>query len=164
MQCKKNQGTDVPGTRKHPWFAENPEQREPPLWISGKESACNVGATGSIPGSWRFHGEGLGNLLQYYCLENPMDRGAWLAAVHRVAMSWTQLTWLSMKAHTEQMLLKTHGQQLRFLSGATSSAWVAFSSMTPDETSHRATLAYPELWDIWYTMLFSTLFLCCLKN
>jgi len=40
---------------------------------------------GSIPGSERFSGEGHGNLLQYSCLENPMDRGAWRVTVHRVA-------------------------------------------------------------------------------
>ena len=42
----------------------------------GKESACNAGGLGSIPGSGRFPGEGNGNLLQYSCLENPMDGGA----------------------------------------------------------------------------------------
>ena len=43
----------------------------------GKVSVYNVGDLGSIPGSGRFAGEGNGNPLQYYCLENPMDRGAW---------------------------------------------------------------------------------------
>ena len=43
----------------------------------GKESACNAGDLGSIPGSGRSPGEGNGNPLQYSCLENPMDRGAW---------------------------------------------------------------------------------------
>ena len=42
----------------------------------GKESACNVGDPGSIPGLGRSPGEGTGNPLQYSCLENPMDRGA----------------------------------------------------------------------------------------
>ena len=42
-----------------------------------KESACNVEDPGSIPGSGRSTGEGNGSPLQYYCLENPMDRGAW---------------------------------------------------------------------------------------
>ena len=42
--------------------------------------------------------EGSGNPLQYSCLENPVDRGAWWAAVHRVTHSWTQLKWLSMHA------------------------------------------------------------------
>ena len=41
----------------------------------GKESACNAGDPGSIPGSGRSPGEGNGNPLQDYCLENPMDRG-----------------------------------------------------------------------------------------
>ena len=47
---------------------------------------------GSIPGSGRAPGEGNGNTLQYSCLENPMDRGAWRAAVHGVAKSQTQLS------------------------------------------------------------------------
>ena len=44
-----------------------------------------------IPGSGRFPGGGNGNPLQYSCLENPMDRGAWWTIVHRFAKSWTQL-------------------------------------------------------------------------
>ena len=48
-----------------------------PLWLVGKESAYNVGDLGLIPGSGRSPGEGNGNLLQYACLENSMDRGAW---------------------------------------------------------------------------------------
>ena len=50
---------------------------------------------GSIPRSGRSPGEGNGNPLQYSRLENPMDRGAWWAIVHRVTKSWTQLKWLS---------------------------------------------------------------------
>ena len=57
----------------------------------GKESACNVGDLGSIPGSGRSPGGGHGNPLQYSCLENPMDRGAWRATVHRVT-SQTRLS------------------------------------------------------------------------
>ena len=53
-----------------------------------KESSCKAGDTGSNPGSGRSPGGGHGN-LQYYCLENPMDRGAWKATVHRVAESDT---------------------------------------------------------------------------
>ena len=49
----------------------------------------NSGATGSIPGSGRSFGEGNGNPLQYSCLGNPMDRGAWSATVHGVAKSRT---------------------------------------------------------------------------
>ena len=50
-----------------------------------KESACNTGDPGSIPGSGRCPGEGFGNPLEYSCLENPMDRGARRATVHGVA-------------------------------------------------------------------------------
>ena len=60
--------------------------------INGKESACNVGDPGSIPGSRRSPGEGNGYLLQYSYLENSMDRGAWWAAVHRVKKSQMQLS------------------------------------------------------------------------
>ena len=54
-----------------------------------KVSACNVGHLGSIPGLGRSPGEGNGNPLQYFCLENPTDGGAWWATVHGVAKSWT---------------------------------------------------------------------------
>ena len=59
-----------------------------PWWLSGKESACNAGAKYSIPGSGRSPREGYGNPLQYSCLENPIDRGAWQATVCSVAKSW----------------------------------------------------------------------------
>ena len=55
----------------------------------GKESACNAGHLGLIPRLGRFPGEGNGNPLQYSCLENPMDRGAWWATVHGVSKSQT---------------------------------------------------------------------------
>ena len=57
------------------------------LWLSGKESACKAGDSGSIPGSERSPEEGNGNLLQYSCLENLMDRGAWWATVYGVTKS-----------------------------------------------------------------------------
>ena len=56
----------------------------------GKVSACIEGDLDSIPGSGRSPGEGSGNPLQYSCLENPMDGGAWWATVNRVAKSWTE--------------------------------------------------------------------------
>ena len=55
----------------------------------GKESAFNEGDLGLIPGSGRSPGEGNGNPLQYSCLENSMDRGAWWATVHEVTKSQT---------------------------------------------------------------------------
>ena len=57
----------------------------------GKESVCNVGGLGSIPGSGRSRGEGNGNPFRYSCLENPTDRGVWWATVHRVEKSQTGL-------------------------------------------------------------------------
>ena len=56
-----------------------------------RDNAGDKRDAGSIPGSGRAPGEGNGNPLQYSCLENPMDRGAWRATVHRVTESWTQL-------------------------------------------------------------------------
>ena len=56
-------------------------------WLSGKESTCNAGDSGdagSVPGLGRSPGEGNGTPLQYSCLGNPMDRGAWRATVHGV--------------------------------------------------------------------------------
>ena len=55
----------------------------------GKESACNVGDLGSIPGLGRSPGEGNGNPLQYSSLENPMDRGDWWATVHGITKNQT---------------------------------------------------------------------------
>ena len=56
---------------------------------TGKESACNAGDLGSIPGSERSPGEGNNYTLQYSHLGNPMDRGAWQAIVHGVSKSRT---------------------------------------------------------------------------
>ena len=63
-------------------------------------NAGDIRDMGSILGLGRSPGEGHGNPLQYSCLENPMDRGAWLAIVHRVAQSQTQ-----------QKRLSTHAQK-----------------------------------------------------
>ena len=58
----------------------------------GKASVCSVGDPGSIPGMGRSPGKGNGYPLQYSCLENFMDRGAWWPTVHGVPKSWTWLT------------------------------------------------------------------------
>ena len=79
-------------------------------WVSQvvlvvKNPPANAGdlqAMGLIPGSGRPPGGGKGSPLQCSCLENPMDRGAWWAAVHRVTKSWTRLKWLS--AHTRALV------------------------------------------------------------
>ena len=66
------------------WNVDHIFDQEPPALqghlpggSDGKASVYNVGDPGSIPGLGRSSGEGNGNPLQYYCLENPMDRGAW---------------------------------------------------------------------------------------
>ena len=71
-----------------------------------KESTCNAGDTGDIsliPGLGKAPGGGHGNPLQYSCLENPMDREAWQAMVHRVSKSQTQLKRLSVYAQVNQI-------------------------------------------------------------
>jgi len=70
-----------------------------------KNHPADIGDVGSIPGSGRSLGVGNGNPLRYSCLENPMDRGARQAAVHRVAKSWT---WLS--THRETFLVHRNSQ------------------------------------------------------
>ena len=69
-------------------------------------NAGDIRDTGSIPGLGRSPGEGNGYLLQYSCLENPMDRGAWWATVHRVAKSWTWLSDLAAAAADVEHLIK----------------------------------------------------------
>ena len=61
--------------------------------LSGKESACNSGDPGSNPGLGRSPGGEHGNLLQYSCLESPMDRRAWWATFHRITKSQLQLSY-----------------------------------------------------------------------
>ena len=63
-----------------------------PRWLSGKGSAHQAGDVGLIPGSGRSPGEGNGNPLQYSCLENSMERGAWWATVRGVTKSQTRLS------------------------------------------------------------------------
>ena len=83
-----------------------------PGGTSGKEPPANGGDirdTSSIPGWGWSPGGGHGNPLQYSCLENPMDRGAWRATVHGVAKRWTQMKQLS--SYTQTWKLDTSGCQ-----------------------------------------------------
>ena len=63
-----------------------------PSGSDGKDSACDAGHPGSIPGSGGFPGEGNSYPLQYSCLENSMDRETWQATVHGVSKSQTRLS------------------------------------------------------------------------
>ena len=65
-------------------------------------NAGDAGDVGLIPGSGRCPREGHGNQLQYSCLENPMDRGAWWATVHGVTKSWTRLSNQQTRTHTHE--------------------------------------------------------------
>ena len=76
-------------------------------WLSGKESACNARDPGKIPGSGRSPGKGKGNPLQYSCLGNPIDRGAWQTTVHGVAKSQTQLSDKTTKTHMFDPIFRT---------------------------------------------------------
>ena len=93
-----------------------------------KVPAFNAGDPGSVPGSGRSPGEGSGKplqdscpeKLQYPCLENPMDRGAWQATVHRVTKSWTRLKRLRMHSmhscfHAMMAKLSIHDRDCMFL-------------------------------------------------
>ena len=75
----------------------------------GKESVCDVGDLGLIPGSGRSPGRRNGNRVQYSCLENATDRGACWATVQRVTVSQTQL---STHAHMHALLHKRHDSTL----------------------------------------------------
>ena len=77
-----------------------------PGWLSGKGSTCNAGDAGSIPGLGISPGEGDSYLLQYSCLENSVDRGAWWATVHGIAESDTteQLTHTQSCTHLSRLI------------------------------------------------------------
>ena len=81
-----------------------------------KASACNAGDLGLIPGLGRSPGEGNGNPLQYPCLENPMDGGAWWASVHGVAKSRTRLSdFISLSLHSLSAIKVVSSAYLRLL-------------------------------------------------
>ena len=76
-----------------------------------KNPPANAGATedsGLIPGLGRFPGEGIGNPLQYSCLENPMNRGVWWATAHGISKESDTTEWLSMHTHIPKGAHYTH--------------------------------------------------------
>ena len=77
-----------------------------------KASACDAEDPGSIPGSGRSPGEGNGNPLQYSCLENPMDEGAWWATVHGVAKSQTRLSDFTSLQKIQTVSLPSRGKRI----------------------------------------------------
>ena len=87
-----------------------------PWWLSGKESTCNAGVVGSVPGSGRSPGGGNGYPLQYSCLGNPMDRGVWWATVHGVTKELDHDWPTKQQQEQQKSSQNTHG-------GWSSGAW-----------------------------------------
>ena len=104
-----------------------------PTWLSGKESPCNAGGmkdTGLIPGSERSPGVGNGNLLKYLYLENPMDRGAWHATVHRTTESEGTKRTLSCLVHTHLGLLCRLGELIAYRYVILLFSYISYSEST----------------------------------
>ena len=83
---------------KNSFVLQSRECKGPPQWLGSKGSTCHAGAaggTGLPSGSGQVSRRRAGSPVQYPCLQNPMDRGAWRATVLRVTRSWTRQTWLS---------------------------------------------------------------------
>ena len=99
-----------------------------------KVSAWNAGDPGSIPGLGRSPGEGNGNPLQYSCLENPMEGGAWQAAVHAVTESQTRLSdfTFTFPFHALEKAMATHSSVL-----AWRIPWTGEPGGLPSMGSHR---------------------------
>ena len=105
LNSQNNSGKGKQSWRAHTSWFENIIKLQ---WASQvvlvlKNPPANAGVvrgTGSIPGSGTVSGGGHSNPFQYSCLENPMDKWAWKATVHRVAKSWTRLKQLSVYTDT----------------------------------------------------------------
>ena len=100
-----------------------------------KNLPANAGDVGSVPGPRRSPGGGHGNPLQYSCLDNPMDRGAW--QVHRIKKSWTGLKRLSTAQHsTEAAGVGVVGRGLGWIGKAENKLfpWACFTVTTKAET------------------------------
>ena len=80
-------------------FLPDPDTTELSWWLSNKESDCNAGDAGLIPGWGRSPGDGHDNPLQYSCLENTMDREAWKAIISGVAKESDTTEKFSIHAH-----------------------------------------------------------------
>ena len=103
-----------------------------------KASACNVGDLGSISGSGRSPGEGNGNPLQYSCMENSMDRGAWQATVHGIKKSQTQLRDLIIKVYLSFMSFEEENHRKTIFSTHYQGYTVAARCITVDTDLFRS--------------------------
>ena len=119
-----------------------------PCSSDNKESACNAGDMGSIPGSGRSPGEGHGNPLQCSCLENPMDRGAWQAKVHGVARSqirWKQLT----VSHTSTPGIQGKGDRKAFVSRSLTGSYLVSTVLFTHGNIHLITILLTPIHWVW---------------
>ena len=99
-----------------------------------KETACSAGEEDSVPGLGRPPGGGHGNPLQYYCLENSMDRGAWWATVYRFVKSQTQVKQLSTQA---SFMLHVVGRRSKTLNPQWISSITSLQSCPEREKAHK---------------------------
>ena len=99
-------------------------------------SAGDTRDAGLIPGLGRSPGGGNGNPLQYFCLENSMDRGAWWAAVHGVVKSWTRLSNFSFTFHfhASEKEMATHSSVLAWRIPGTGAWWAAIRGVAQSRT------------------------------
>ena len=105
----------------------------------GKESACNAEDLGLIPGLGRSPGEGNGNPLQYSCLENYKDRGAWRATFHRTTESnMTEVTF-TFRVRTSSLGLHWQSQDGHSSGKRPSSAGIMLPSSADNETARKRT-------------------------
>ena len=109
-----------------------------PCVLDSKESACSAGDLSSIPGLGRYPGEGNGNPLQYSCLENCMDRGAWQATVHEVVKCQTHVSpwWLTLSLSNNLTLRNTDWIQPPYLSHREIKIW-RWGGWKPRALSHQ---------------------------
>ena len=140
-----------------------------PWWFSGKESTCNAGDMGWIPGLGRSPEGVHGNPLKFSCLGNPMHRGAWRATVHRVAKSWTWLSyWVCTYLHSLMMENEQVGCYRLGSTGTTgaaqffhvvlpSMAWYCQGTVLEMQRQNLQGLWQSKLrnthWHLWYTVL-----------
>ena len=92
LMHSKNSNSGCPALKSRLYFRDRLYYLQLPRGTVVKNLLVNGGAIDLIPESGRSSGEGNGNWLQYYCLENPMDTGVWQATVHGVTKSHTQLS------------------------------------------------------------------------
>ena len=109
------------------------------FWLSSKESNCSAGDLGLIPGLGRFPGEGNNNPLQYSCLGNLMDRGAWWATVHGVSKESDTTKQLSLQ-FTSFNLMSLEERKIRFRDTVCVCS-VTSDSATPWTVAHQAPLS-----------------------